>query len=65
MTIVGLVNDTHDYGLDEKPTDELYRAFAQTSPLERDAVRAHRRRPRARSRGASRPSCTRSTRASR
>jgi predicted permease len=33
MTIVGLVNDTHDYGLDEKPTDEVYRAFAQTQPL--------------------------------
>jgi predicted permease len=33
MTIVGLVNDTHDYGLNEKPTDEIYRAFAQTSPL--------------------------------
>jgi predicted permease len=33
MTIVGLVNDTHDYGLDEKPTPEVYRAFAQTSPL--------------------------------
>jgi predicted permease len=33
MTIVGLVNDTRDYGLDEKPTDEVYRAFAQTQPL--------------------------------
>ena len=33
MTIVGVVNDTHDYGLDEKPTDEVYRAFAQTGPL--------------------------------
>jgi predicted permease len=33
MTIVGLVNDTHDYGLDEKPADEVYRAFAQTQPL--------------------------------
>ena len=33
MTIVGLVNDTRDYGLDEQPTDEVYRAFAQTSPL--------------------------------
>jgi predicted permease len=33
MTIVGLVNDAHDYGLDEKPTDEVYRAFAQTQPL--------------------------------
>ncbi len=33
MTIVGLVNDTHDYGLDEKPIDEVYRAFAQTQPL--------------------------------
>ena len=33
ITIVGVVNDTHDYGLDEKPTDELYRAFAQTGPL--------------------------------
>jgi putative ABC transport system permease protein len=32
MTIVGLVNDTHDYGLQEKPIDEVYRAFAQTSP---------------------------------
>jgi ABC-type antimicrobial peptide transport system permease subunit len=33
MTIVGLVNDTHDYGLNEAPIDEVYRAFAQTSPL--------------------------------
>jgi predicted permease len=33
VTIVGVVNDTHDYGLNEKPTDELYRAFAQTGPL--------------------------------
>ena len=33
MAIVGLVNDTHDYGLDAKPTDEVYRAVAQTSPL--------------------------------
>jgi predicted permease len=33
ITIVGVVNDTHDYGMAEKPTDELYRAFAQTGPL--------------------------------
>jgi predicted permease len=33
MTIVGIVNDTHDYGMAEKPTDELYRSFAQTAPL--------------------------------
>jgi putative ABC transport system permease protein len=33
LTIVGMVNDTRDYGLDAKPTDELYRAFAQTAPL--------------------------------
>jgi putative ABC transport system permease protein len=33
MTIVGMVNDTRDYALDEKPTDEIYRAFAQTAPL--------------------------------
>ena len=33
ITIVGVVNDTHDYGMAEKPTDELYRAFAQTAPL--------------------------------
>lgn len=24
LTIVGIVNDTHDYGMAEKPTDELY-----------------------------------------
>jgi predicted permease len=33
ITIVGVVNDTHDYGMAEKSTDELYRAFAQTGPL--------------------------------
>jgi predicted permease len=33
ITIVGVVNDTHDYGMAEKPTDVLYRAFAQTGPL--------------------------------
>jgi putative ABC transport system permease protein len=33
LTIVGMVNDTRDYGLDATPTDELYRAFAQTAPL--------------------------------
>ncbi|HMJ87505.1 MAG TPA: FtsX-like permease family protein, partial [Vicinamibacterales bacterium] len=33
MTIVGMVNDTRGYALDEKPTDEIYRAFAQTAPL--------------------------------
>ena len=33
MTIVGLVNDTRDYGLNEQPTDEVYRAFMQTSLL--------------------------------
>ena len=33
IAIVGVVNDTHDYGMAEKPTDELYRAFAQTAPL--------------------------------
>ena len=33
ITIVGVVNDTHDYGMAEKPTDELYRSFAQTGPL--------------------------------
>jgi predicted permease len=33
MTIVGVVNDTHDYGMAEKSTDELYRSFAQTAPL--------------------------------
>jgi putative ABC transport system permease protein len=33
IAIVGIVNDTRDYGLDAKPTDELYRAFAQTGPL--------------------------------
>ena len=33
MTIVGMVNDTRDYALDAKPTDEIYRAFAQTAPL--------------------------------
>jgi putative ABC transport system permease protein len=32
MTVVGLVNDTREYGLNEKPADEIYRAFAQTSP---------------------------------
>ena len=32
-TIVGIVNDTRDYGLDASPTDRLYLAFAQTSPL--------------------------------
>jgi predicted permease len=33
ITIVGVVNDTHDYGMAEKSTDELYRSFAQTAPL--------------------------------
>ncbi len=33
ITIVGVVNDAHDYGMSEKPTDELYRAFAQTGVL--------------------------------
>src|SRR4051812_31096286 len=33
ITIVGVVNDAHDYGMAEKPTDELYRSFAQTGPL--------------------------------
>ena len=33
LTIVGVVNDTHDYGMAEKPTDELYRSFFQTGPL--------------------------------
>ena len=33
LTIVGVVNDAHDYGMAEKPTDEMYRAFAQTGPL--------------------------------
>jgi predicted permease len=33
LTVVGIVNDTRDYGLNEKPTDEIYRAFAQTGPL--------------------------------
>ena len=33
ITIVGIVNDAHDYGMAETPTDELYRAFAQTGPL--------------------------------
>jgi predicted permease len=33
ITIVGVVNDTHDYGMAEQSTDELYRAFAQTGPL--------------------------------
>jgi putative ABC transport system permease protein len=33
ISIVGVVNDTHDYGMAEKSTDELYRAFAQTAPL--------------------------------
>jgi predicted permease len=33
ITIVGVVNDTHDYGMAETPTDVLYRAFAQTGPL--------------------------------
>ena len=33
LTIVGMVNDTRDYGLDTTPTDELYRPFAQTAPL--------------------------------
>ncbi|MCU1382694.1 MAG: transporter, permease protein [Acidobacteria bacterium] len=33
IAIVGVVNDTHDYGMAAKPTDELYRAFAQTGPL--------------------------------
>jgi putative ABC transport system permease protein len=33
LTIVGIVNDTHEYGLDTAPADELYRAFAQTGPL--------------------------------
>jgi putative ABC transport system permease protein len=33
ITIVGVVNDTHDYGMAEQPTDELYRALAQTGPL--------------------------------
>jgi putative ABC transport system permease protein len=33
VTIVGIVNDTRDYGLDAAPTDELYLPFAQTGPL--------------------------------
>jgi len=33
LTIVGIVNDAHDYGMAEKPTDELYRSLAQTGPL--------------------------------
>jgi putative ABC transport system permease protein len=33
VTIVGVVNDTHDYGLDAGTTDELYLAFAQAAPL--------------------------------
>jgi ABC-type antimicrobial peptide transport system permease subunit len=33
LTIVGIVNDTHDYGMAAQPTDELYRSFAQTGPL--------------------------------
>ena len=64
MTIVGMVNDTHDYGLDEKPTDEIYRAFAQTAPLNATLLVRDRRRSR-RSRAASRTSCTRSTPGSR
>ncbi len=31
--IVGVVNDTRDYGLDEIPTDELYQPFARIGPL--------------------------------
>jgi predicted permease len=33
ITLVGMVNDTRDYGLDAAPTDELYLAFAQGGPL--------------------------------
>jgi putative ABC transport system permease protein len=42
MTIVGMVNDTRDYALDEKPTDEIYRAFAQNRAVECDAPGARR-----------------------
>ena len=31
--IVGVVNDTRDYGLDASPTDELYQPFARIGPL--------------------------------
>jgi predicted permease len=33
ITIVGVVNDVKQYGLDTKPSDELYRPFAQGGPL--------------------------------
>jgi putative ABC transport system permease protein len=32
-TIVGVVNDARDYGLDTSPTDELYQPFARIGPL--------------------------------
>ena len=32
-TVVGLVNDVRQYGLERAPTDELYQPFARSSPL--------------------------------
>jgi hypothetical protein len=43
MTIVGLVNDTHDYGLNEKPTDEDLSGVRPDQPAGRHAVAAHHR----------------------
>ena len=65
MTIVGIVNDTHDYGLAEKPTDELYRRLRADRAAERVAAGADRGRSRRPSRAAFQPSCTRSIPASR
>ena len=63
--IVGIVNDVKQYGLDEQPTDELYRRSARRGGARRGAARAHRRRPAARRRSHPRRSCTASIRNSR